>query len=249
MKYLALSIMMLLLSACSHNVKQQKTCKTTELKEDIPALTFPEICYTKPLFKPSNLHAIRAHLGSPIYMRIFKAEQILELWIKVGKRYKRLNTYPILKTSGELGPKTFQGDRQNPEGVYFINIGRLNRFSKYHLAMDIGYPNKLDRSLGRTGNYIMIHGNRKSIGCFAMGDDGIEDIYPIAYTALDLGQRYFKVAIYPFIMNEQNMQDYEGHPWHSFWEELKVGYDIFEKTHLPPDVTMKDGVYTFKPYR
>ena len=215
-------------------------------KIETPELIFPEIHYDKPPFKKVPLEKVGAHLGAPIYMRIFKAEEILELWVKVGKKYKLYNTYPIEKTSGVLGPKEYEGDRQNPEGVYLVNIQRLNRFSKYHLAINIGYPNKLDRSLGRTGSNIMIHGSNKSIGCFAMGDAAIEDIYPIVYTALDLKQKYFQVAIYPFIMSEQNMQDYQLHPWYPFWENLKEGYDIFEKEKVPPKVSVKDGRYIFK---
>ncbi len=247
MNLLVMAMMIVFFAACAPitTPKALPTSKTSP----VTLLSFPKIYYDKPPFRPANLDAIGAQLGSPIYMRIFKAEQILELWIKVGKAYKLLNTYPILKTSGILGPKEYEGDRQNPEGIYFVTKGRLNRFSKYHLAINIGYPNKLDRELGRTGSFIMIHGNKKSIGCFAMGDAGIEDIYPIAYTALDLGQRAFQVAIYPFIMNEKNMQDYAAHPWYDFWQELKVGYDLFEAEHLPPRVTMREGHYIFTPYR
>ena len=223
-----------------------KTKVPTHKAEVIPALIFPEILYEKPLFKKVPLEKVGAQLGSPIYMQIFKAEKILELWVKVGKKYKLYNTYPIVKTSGELGPKEYEGDRQNPEGVYLVNIKNLNRFSKYHLAINIGYPNRLDRNLGRTGSDIMIHGSNKSIGCFAMSDEAIEDIYPIVYTALDLKQKYFQVAIYPFIMSEQNMQDYQLHPWYPFWENLKEGYDIFEKEKVPPKVSVKDGRYIFK---
>ena len=238
-KYLLSTIMIALLSGCS--VADKTSYVNT------PSKVYPKIHTIPILFRPANLDRIGATLGSPVYIRIFKAEKILELWIKVRGKYLLLNTYPILKTSGELGPKTYEGDRQNPEGSYFVTKGRLNRFSKYHLAINIGYPNSLERYLGYTGSNIMIHGNRKSIGCFAMGDAGIEDIYPIAYTALDLGQKSIQVAIYPFIMNTQHMREYQEHPWYPLWEDLKKGYDLFEKSHIPPLVKMKEGRYLFYP--
>ncbi len=243
MKLFFLLIFTITFSACSH----QKTFKPLlEMPSKKPALIFPKIDYKKPLFKKRSLSSIGAKLGNPIFIRIFKAEKILELWIKVGKTYKLYNTYPILKTSGVLGPKEYEGDRQNPEGIYVVNLKSLNRFSKYHLAINIGYPNRLDRSLGRTGCNIMIHGNNKSIGCFAMGDEAIEDIYPIIYTALDLGQKQFLVAIYPFIMTEKNMHDYEAHPWFPFWQNLKEGYELFNRDKIPPKVTVRGDRYIFK---
>ena len=247
MKRLFMLSLMITFIACTHQ-QQAKTPPNKQVAQ-APELIFPEIVYERPIFKKRSLASIGAKLGNPIYIRIFKAEKILELWIKVGKSYKLYNTYPILKTSGVLGPKEYEGDRQNPEGVYFVNLGRLNRFSKYHLAINIGYPNKVDRQLGRTGCDIMIHGSNKSIGCFAMGDIGIEDIYPIVYTALDLGQKQFQVVIYPFIMSAKNMQDYAMHPWYDFWKELKVGYNLFEKTKIPPKVHIKDGHYIFRAAR
>ena len=84
---------------------------------------------------------------------------------------------PICNWSGELGPKVKQGDRQAPEGFYTITREQMNPNSKYHLAMNLGYPNAYDRSHRRTGEFLMIHGKCKSAGCYAMTDALMEEIY------------------------------------------------------------------------
>jgi murein L,D-transpeptidase YafK len=182
-------------------------------------------------------------------MQIFKQEKILELWVEreEKKGYELFKRYPIKKTSGKLGPKQKEGDRQNPEGFYTINKKRLNPYSRFLLSMNIGYPNRLDRNLKRTGYAIMIHGGCQSIGCFAMGDDAIEEIYTIAYNALESGQPFFYVAIYPFKMTEQNLQHYHDSHWYNFWLNLKEGYELFLKEHYPPKVIVKGDRYLFKP--
>ncbi len=200
----------------------------------------------KPLIKEKTVEDIGAKMGNPIYMRIFKEEKVLELWIKAGKSYKCYKTYPIQRTSGKLGPKQKEGDKQNPEGIYAISKKNLNPYSKYHLSMNIGYPNRLDRNLKRSGFAIMIHGGCKSIGCFAMGDRAIEEIYTIAYNALENGQPYFYVAIYPFRMNRKNLQRYRHTDWYPFWQNLQESYTLFNQEKYPPDVTVKGKKYVFK---
>jgi len=190
-----------------------------------------------------------AKMGNPIYMRIFKEEKKLELWVKVDKKYKLYKIYPIQKTSGKLGPKQKEGDRQNPEGMYVITKKNLNPYSKYDLSMNIGYPNRLDRNQQRTGSAIMIHGGCKSIGCFAMGNPAIEEIYTLAYNALDNGQKYFYVAIYPFKMSEKNLKRYKHVSWYPFWQNLQESYALFNTDHCPPKVTVKGKKYVFKSAR
>lgn len=192
-----------------------------------------------------SLSSIGAKMGNPLYIRIFKEEKILELWVQVKDRYKLYKSYPILKTSGKLGPKQREGDRQNPEGIYTIDKSHLNPFSKYHLSMNIGYPNRLDRNLKRTGYAIMIHGGAKSIGCFAMGNPAIEEIYTIAYNALDDTENYFYLAIYPFKMTKENLERYKDISWYPFWKNLKEGYDLFERDKIPPLVRVKGRRYIF----
>ena len=49
-------------------------------------------------------------LGAPVFMRIFKREFELELWLKRDDRFHRFAVYPICRWSGDLGPKLAQGD-------------------------------------------------------------------------------------------------------------------------------------------
>jgi murein L,D-transpeptidase YafK len=89
---------------------------------------------------------------APAYIRVFKEESELEIWkARAGGRFVHVKTYPICTWSGTLGPKTTQGDHMAPEGFYSIGSGGMKPDSTYHLALNIGYPNALDRALGRSG--------------------------------------------------------------------------------------------------
>jgi len=184
--------------------------------------------------------------GSPIFIRIFKKSKELEIWVKQKSKFKLFKKYPIYYFSGTLGPKLKEGDKQAPEGFYYVTEKKLNPKSRFHLSFNIGYPNSYDKHHERTGNLIMVHGNKVSIGCFAMTDPLIEEIYTIAHSAFENGQEYFRVHVFPFHMTKGNMNKYDKSKWIKFWENLKVGYDYFEKKHLDPEVTVKDGVYVFE---
>lgn len=183
--------------------------------------------------------------GQLVFMRIFKREAELELWLRAGETYSLFRTYPICSYSGDLGPKLKEGDRQSPEGFYFFNRKALNPNSSYHLSSNLGFPNAFDRAQGRTGSYLMVHGDCVSIGCYAMTDDGIEEIYALAQAALDGQQRFFRVHVFPFRMTAANMEKHTNSDWFSFWNNLRDGYDHFEITGSPPDVTVVDGLYSF----
>ena len=114
-----------------------------------------------------------------------KHERLLEVWAsRDGRRYRLLRAYPILGASGTLGPKLREGDRQVPEGLY--RIESLNPNSLYHLSLRVNYPNHFDRAKGKLegrrdlGGDIMIHGGDLSIGCLAMGDETVEDLFVLA---------------------------------------------------------------------
>ena len=185
--------------------------------------------------------------GSPIFIRIFKQEKTLELWMENNNnRFELFKTYEICKFSGELGPKQKQGDWQSPEGFYFVNAGRLNPWSRFHLSFNLGYPNAYDRYHGRTGSALMIHGNCVSIGCYAMTDAYMEEIYTLSVAALKSGQAFFRVHVFPFHLSDRNLDNQKNHRWYSFWKNLKTGYDHFEKHRRPPNVTVIDGEYHFE---
>ncbi|MEM8954699.1 MAG: murein L,D-transpeptidase family protein [Verrucomicrobiota bacterium] len=198
-----------------------------------------------------TLHSKNLALGQPIFIRIFKEESELELWIQSPNNptFALFKTYPICSWSGTLGPKLKQGDRQAPEGFYFVNRGRMNPKSKYHLSFNLGYPNEYDRQHHRTGDFLMVHGNCVSIGCFAMTDPLIEEIYTIADAALTNGQPFFRVHCFPFRMTKDRLQkaaDSEKEKqWLHFWQNLKEGHDFFETHQSPPNTTVQNRTYTF----
>jgi murein L,D-transpeptidase YafK len=195
--------------------------------------------YLKPL--SAQTRALLAEKGmqeqSPVLIRIFKAESELEVWkAKDDGRFYHFKTYPICDYSGGLGPKINQGDRQSPEGFYLVSEQQMNPKSKYHLAFNIGFPNAYDRAYGRTGADIMVHGDCKSAGCYAMTDGVVEEIYILAREALAGGQQAFQIQAYPFRMTAANMAKHKDDKWYGFWQNLKEGYDSFEVSHLPPKV-------------
>ena len=96
---------------------------------------------------------------APVLIRIYKEDSALEVWKqdRTG-RFALLKTYPICKFSGTLGPKLQIGDYQAPEGFYDISPEQMNPTSNEYLSFNTGFPNAFDRSLGRTGNFLMVHG-------------------------------------------------------------------------------------------
>ncbi len=181
---------------------------------------------------------------APIFVRIFKEESELEIWKQRPDGYfYHFKTYPICTWSGALGPKFKQGDRQAPEGFYSIKTYLMNPNSKYHLAFNLGYPNAYDKSRGRTGTFLMVHGKCSSAGCYAMTDALIEEIYALARDALAGGQKAFQVHAFPFRMSEKNMRRHTGHKAMAFWRTLKPGYDDFELTRIPPKIDVCERRY------
>ena len=186
--------------------------------------------------------------GDPVFLRAFKEEGQVELWVRNRdtKKYEHFRTWEVAAQSGKPGPKLAEGDGQVPEGFYHVPPSAMKPDSVFHLAFNIGYPNAYDRHHGRTGTFIMIHGNCVSIGCLAMTDPKIEEIYTLCDAALKNGQPYFRVNLFPFRMTPERMAREKGSEWFDFWTNLKEGYDHFERGHVPPDAGVKDGRYVFK---
>ncbi len=183
-----------------------------------------------------ELSAAGLKLGNPVLIRVIKESSEMELWLQpaADKPFQRFKTYAIARWSGTLGPKQKEGDLQAPEGRYGITRKLMHPGSKYHLAMNIGYPNAHDRALGRTGSLIMIHGSNVSLGCFAMTDPVIEEIYLLVDAALTAGQPEVPVHSFPFRMTEERLAQTKESPWHTFWRELKAVWDAFEKDKRLP---------------
>jgi murein L,D-transpeptidase YafK len=181
--------------------------------------------------------------GSPVLIRIFKKESELELWMQREGRFEHFETYPICFWSGKLGPKTREGDRQAPEGFYRVDVSQLRLKGRNARSFYIDFPNALDRALGRTGSAIMVHGRCKSIGCFAMTNPVMEEIYIMVERALREGQKHIEVHAFPFRMTESNLRAHAQSESYAYWRNLKEGYDLFEQTRVPPHVGVCHGKY------
>jgi len=199
---------------------------------------------------PAATMALMAEKGmsrsDPILVRSYKKEAEMEVWKKGSNgRYALLKTYPICRWSGQLGPKVKEGDRQAPEGFYTITPAQMNPNSAYYLSFNTGFPNAYDRSFGRTGGDLMVHGSCSSRGCFAMTDQNIAEIYALARDALSAGQRGFQFQSYPFRMTAKNLAQHRLDPNIAFWKNLKEGSDTFEITRDEPRVLVTEHRYTF----
>jgi len=181
---------------------------------------------------------------SPIFIRIFKEESELEVWKERDNgRFYHFKTYPICNWSGDIGPKVKYGDRQAPEGFYVITREQMNPDSRYHLAMNLGFPNAYDRAQRRTGEFLMIHGKCKSAGCYAMTDALMEEIYAIARESFLGGHDSFQVHAFPFRMTAENMARHAHHEAYAFWVTMKEAYDYFELTRQLPSIAVCNRHY------
>ncbi len=186
------------------------------------------------------------HKEDPVLIRTYKQEAEFEVWKKdVSGRYALLKTFPMCRWSGQLGPKRKEGDRQAPEGYYAITPAQMNPNSNYHLSYDMGYPNAYDRAHGGTGNYLMVHGDCSSAGCYSMTDQQIEEIYALVREAHSGGQKAVQMEAFPFRFTPANLARHRLDPNMPFWRELKQGADRFEITKQEPRVGVCNGHYAF----
>ena len=196
-----------------------------------------------------------AYPAQAVFLRVFKNDKELELWVKPNiesTQYILLKTYKICAGSGHLGPKRIEGDGQVPEGGYVV--ANFNPTSNFHLSLGLDYPNKSDRILSdqnHPGGEIFIHGACVTIGCVPITDEFIEEVYLIALDSKAQKSR-IPVHVFPTRMNEAGMAllkqyaaDYEaryhggkGDALWKFWSNLKPLYDAFEKTKIPPKFTV-----------
>jgi murein L,D-transpeptidase YafK len=196
----------------------------------------------------------RRGIGYPpegIFLRIFKAERLVELWARGrgDEGYTFVTSYEFCDTSGGPGPKRRAGDGQIPEGFYHIE--RFNPESAYYLSLGIDYPNEHDRALGWSGGDIYIHGGCRTIGCVPLTDEKIKELYVIAAETRARGQRSIPVHIFPARFDGalyQKLREIYGgdRDLIAFWEDLRRGYEIFERTRIVPEVEVdRRGRYAF----
>lgn len=184
--------------------------------------------------------------NAPTLLRAYKKEAELEVWKqKADGSYTFVKSYPMCRWSGQLGPKTREGDRQVPEGFYSITPGQMNPNSNYYLSFNVGYPNAYDRAHGYGGGLIMVHGACSSAGCFSMTDDQIAELYAIARESFAGGQRAIQMQSMPFRMTAENLAKHRLDPNMPFWRQLKKGADMFEVSKQEPSVGLCGRNYGF----
>ena len=199
-----------------------------------------------PSLQPA-LQAMKLKPGAQVFIRIFKHERVLELWLKQADLFVLFRSYPICAYSGSLGPKLREGDGQAPEGVYLVKPRQMNPASQFHLSFNLGYPNAFDQAHGRTGSALMVHGNCVSIGCYAMTDEKIEEIYTLMALAFKAGQDSVQVHALPFRFTPENWEKLGDSPNgtqnSAFWRDLELIDQAFERTQHPPLVRVRARRY------
>lgn len=209
--------------------------------------------------KDSRLRSLFADQGTPyppqrLFIRVFKQEKILEIWAfsTADGVFKQVKGYAVCRTSGDLGPKRREGDLQIPEGFYHID--RFNPKSNFYLSLGINYPNRSDQVLGtrgKLGSDIFIHGGCATIGCIPITDDSIKEVYWLAVQAKSNGQAKIPVHIFPTKLGGHTMARLKSafpndDTLINFWENLKIGYNWFERYRkLPVVLINQDGTYRF----
>ena len=179
--------------------------------------------------------------AAEIFVRVFKRERVMELWARAphAQQFALLKEYRICALAGEIGPKRRQGDNQTPEGFYEIDA--FNPGSQYLLSLHVNYPNPSDRTLGRVplGGDIYIHGGCKTIGCIAIEDENIKELYWAAVEARGVGQMRIPVHIFPARLDDAEMARLASaysarRDLVTFWNGLRPGYEYFERNRIPP---------------
>lgn len=188
-----------------------------------------------------------------MYLRSFKYDRQLELWVKgrATEPYRLFKTYRVCMQSGTMGPKRMEGDYQVPEGFYHIND--FNPNSMFHLSLGLNYPNGSDRILSDSvmpGSNIYIHGNCVSTGCIAIGDDPMEELFYLASVVKEQGQEFIPVHVFPVNYKVRKSYEYFNSVISKvpslahFSSNIRTVYDYFEtRRQLPYILVNNKGEY------
>ena len=196
-----------------------------------------------------------SYAGFHLFLRAFKEEQNLEVWIKEKDKeeFVLLHTYAFCSSSGTLGPKRKEGDLQIPEGIYTVN--HFNPLSNFYLSLGVSYPNASDNILSdkkHPGGSIYIHGNCVTIGCIPITDDKIKELYVLAVEAKNNGQEKIPIHIFPDRLDmgtpEKLAGDYAANEnVAAFWRNLQPVYLDFKTTKKLKSVSVNaKGEYQLK---
>ncbi|WP_124636700.1 murein L,D-transpeptidase family protein [Taibaiella sp. KBW10] len=189
-----------------------------------------------------------------IYIRSFKAQNELEVWVKNNNAdtFSLFKKYKVCALSGVLGPKRAEGDRQVPEGLYFL--ADFNPKSDFYLSMLVNYPNYSDKILShqeKPGGDIYMHGGCLTVGCIPMTDEGIQEIYTLCLSTRLNGQTNIPYHIFPTRFDKAGL-NFLGREYRhevdkqKFWVNLKSAYDYFERNkNILPVMYDEQGRYVF----
>lgn len=192
-----------------------------------------------------------------LYLRAFKRERTLEVWVGNGRDpLALLEEHTICGESGTLGPKVERGDLQIPEGLYVVT--RLHPDSLGWLSLRMSYPNRADRARaaarGRQesrrvspGGDILVHGTCISIGCLAIDNEPIERVYLLALAPFARG-RPIRVDVFPgrFDVDRVDglLEQASDGVTVALWSSLMPAYFGFERTRRVPAAWPRDdGTY------
>jgi len=229
---------LLLLTAAVFNFKSDQK-KFPRVKE---AYTEKEKSITAQL----AAKGIKTSEALQLYIRAFKEESMIELWARnsSSKTFQLVDSFEVCAMSGTIGPKRKQGDRQVPEGFYHID--RFNPSSNFHLSLGINYPNASDKRNSKADNLggdIFIHGSCVSIGCMAITDEQIKELYIYCVEAYSGGQTKIPVTIFPARLTTSNYNRLVKRmpEQKELWTELQTAYTIFNASKKLPDISFLEN--------
>ena len=181
----------------------------------------------KPYFQKAGVN----YPPNEITLLAIKSENRLELWVNENNKPQFIRDYPVQAASGVLGPKLREGDKQVPEGIYQLEY--LNPNSSYHLSLKINYPNSFDQKYAsiegrdKPGTNIFIHGKSVSIGCLAMGDNVIEELFVLV---AKIGISNVTVAIAPKDPRIAKIENTTEMTWvNNLYEDLSIFFKKYKK--------------------
>jgi murein L,D-transpeptidase YafK len=224
----------------------------SELIASYPVLAMDREAEARTLALPQLQSRFRAagltYPPRSVFLRVYKFERILELWARNDEKspYRLVHEYPILAASGHAGPKLREGDEQVPEGVYRVVF--FNPQSLYYLSLRLNYPNSSDlvrADRQHPGSDIYIHGNSVSIGCVAIGDEGISEVYTAAHDA----SGPITVFLFPAKFTTKNLEQLTaGQPeFTGFWQQLTAIDQFITTKQRPPTVRVTpEGDYVLE---
>lgn len=188
--------------------------------------------------------------GDPVFLRAFKEESELEIWMKPAEdpHYVLFKVHRLAASAGQVGPKLREGDGQAPEGFYSARATSLRPETRHYLGIDLGYPNEYDRALGRNGSDLLIHAGDGAGGAYALSPEAMNEVYALADAAFRGGQQEVAIHLFPFRLTDARMDKVWARParWTDEWVNLKEGYDFFENVRQPPLVGVEGEDYAFR---